>query len=245
MKRFYDLVYSRDAAAAALLLSLVALLGAGLHNVADGFADVKLGSSPYIHWGGAIAVELGVVAIGLTVAVRARAGKQNFRLYTGILLFVAASVFANYDASLESLTGGAITWERVAALDPWTLTKAGLLGGAIPLMVLMVIESLRELAAESQYETSHPQSARANTLRRKGGRSAGGRRSIEGADGLDEPSSPVNGRVTSEDMRELLIEEPSISATEVARRLRVARATVYRWRDRLGVEREGGRWLVP
>jgi len=81
MQAIYRAVYSRGFAAAALVVSLVALLLAGLHNVAGGFADVKLGSSPLIHWGGAIAVELGVVAIGLVIAVRAREGDRNVRLY--------------------------------------------------------------------------------------------------------------------------------------------------------------------
>lgn len=113
MSRLYQRIYSPHFASATLFISLVTLLAAGLHNVADGFADVKMSNSPLIHWTSAIAIELGVVAIGLTIAVRARSGDQNFRLYSGILLFVAASVFANYDASLESLTGGRITWQAI------------------------------------------------------------------------------------------------------------------------------------
>ena len=115
MNRIFNWLYSRDVAAGALFVSLMTLLAAGLHNVANGFADVKMSSSPIIHWASAVAIELGVIAIGLTIAVRARSGNQNFRLYVGILLFVAASVFANYDASLESLTGGRIT--PVACID--------------------------------------------------------------------------------------------------------------------------------
>ena len=122
MNRIFNWLYSRDVAAGALFISLMTLLAAGLHNVANGFADVKMSSSPIIHWASAVAIELGVIAIGLTIAVRARSGNQNFRLYVGILLFVAASVFANYDASLESLTGGRITWDAIQSLDRWTLT---------------------------------------------------------------------------------------------------------------------------
>lgn len=242
MFKFYQRIYSRDAAAAALMLSLITLLGAGLHNVANGFADVKLGSSPWIHWAAAVAIELGVVAIGLTVAVRAKSGHRNLRLYTGVLLFVAASVFANYDASLESLAGGEITWDRIRALDPWTLTKAALLGGAIPLMVLLVIESLRELAGESvEEETTVKRGAKLTQTRVERVPDA-----VAAA-----PSTRSNGHVTSgdqdpsgnkDDMIEMITAEPEIAATELAKRLNVGRATVYRWRDEIGAIRVDGKW---
>ena len=241
----YHRVYSRDAAAATLLVSLIALLGAGLHNVADGFADVQASSSPILHWGGAVAIELGVVAIGLTIAVRAKSGRANRRLYLGILLFVAASIFANYDASLEALTGSTITWRAIQGLDAWTLAKAALLGGAIPLMVLLVIESLRELAAEGASETvskEHgPVAAQAPKTRDE---------ARNGHTPL--PRAPISekfdGRrprsATPTAMRELLREEPAISATEVARRLNIGRATVYRWRDLIGARRDAGAWVL-
>ena len=236
MNRIFNWLYSRDVAAGALFISLMTLLAAGLHNVANGFADVKMSSSPIIHWASAVAIELGVIAIGLTIAVRARSGNQNFRLYVGILLFVAASVFANYDAGLESLTGGRITWDAIQDLDRWTLTKAALLGGAIPLMVLRVIESLRELAAEGVSQGAR----RSERPRRSADRSH-----PEPAT----PAAPLNGhsgddRGTPELMREIIIEEPTIPATELARRLNVGRATVYRWRDELGAERRKGSWVV-
>ena len=241
MSSIFNRIYSRDFAASMLLISLVTLLGAGLHNVADGFADVKLSGSPIIHWGAAAAIELGVVAIGLTIAVRARSGNRNLRLYLGILVFVAASVFANYDASLESLTGGRITWQALKALDRWTLTKAALLGGAIPVMVLLVIESLRELASEPD------------------GVAYVGASSLPHQDNVDiretrgRSETPVparsNGhsrgpRADRETMRRLIQDEPTISATELARRLQVGRATVYRWRDDLGASRTDGIWVV-
>ncbi|MCB9177031.1 MAG: hypothetical protein H6648_07715 [Caldilineae bacterium] len=224
------------------MLSLITLLGAGLHNVANGFADVKLGSSPWIHWSAAVAIELGVVAIGLTVAVRAKSGHRNLRLYTGVLLFVAASVFANYDASLESLAGGAITWDRIQTLDRWTLTKAALLGGAIPLMVLLVIESLRELAGESVEE---------ETSVKRGSKPSQPPSERVPATAASVASSRSNGHVASEnqdpsgskdDMIEMITTEPEIAATELAKRLNVGRATVYRWRDEIGAIRVDGKW---
>jgi len=46
MTSLFHRIYSRDAAAAALLVSLIALLAAGVHNVAEGFADAGRGLSP-------------------------------------------------------------------------------------------------------------------------------------------------------------------------------------------------------
>ena len=151
MDRVYLKVYSRSSAAVVLVLSLLALLAAGLNNVAKAFATVKVGSSPLIHWGSAVAIELGVVALGLPSAVLAKQGKALARLNIGIFLYVVASVFANFDASLQSLIGGRITRERVASADSWTLIKAGLLAGALPVMVLLVVDGLRSLAAASDH----------------------------------------------------------------------------------------------
>lgn len=252
MNRIYNRVYSRDAAAAALIFSLILLLAAGLHNVAHGFADVKLGSSPLIHWGGALAVELGVVAIGLTIAVRARSGQTNRRLYLGVLLFVAASVFANYDASLQSLVGGTITWQRILQLDAWTLAKAALLGGAIPLMVLLVIECLRELAKEDASPSPSPVGS-AESLKHETPAPAVTRVSLPeetaARNGHLAPRRPVRPTHLNGDgrsaLRQLVANEPAVSPTDVARRLKIGRATVYRWRDELGLKRQDGRWIVP
>lgn len=243
MHRLYHWIYSPNFASAALFVSLLTLLAAGLHNVADGFADVKMSTSPIVHWASAIAIELGVIAIGLTIAVRARSGTQNFRLYAGILLFVAASVFANYDASLESLTGGRITWQAIQGLDAWTLAKAALLGGAIPLMVLLVIEALRELAGERVDQGPAGLSPSLPSVSNGSG----------ATDQLEDEttvSGAANGyrdeeRGSPELMRQIMLDEPEIAATELARRLNIGRATVYRWRDDLGIERQQGAWIVP
>ena len=85
----------------------------------------------------------------------------------GILLFVAASVFANYDASLESLIHGQITWAKIVQQDRWTLLKAALLGGAIPLMVLFVIEALRELATGEEKDVGEGNAPQPPTDRRR------------------------------------------------------------------------------
>lgn len=242
MRQIYDRLYSPNFAAAALLISLLTLLAASLHNVADGFADVKMSTSSLVHWASAIAIELGVVAIGLTIAVRARSGRRNYRLFAGILLFVAASIFANYDASLESLAGGQITWEAIREQDAWTLAKAALLGGAIPLMVLLVIEALRELAAERL-----PGQAPSPALPAESDTDV-----LPDEEPVDETpvtehlnGTPADQRGDREMMRQIMLSEPEISAAELARRLNVGRATVYRWRDDLGASREQGSWIVP
>ncbi len=234
---------SRDVAAATLVASLLALLAAGLHNVADGFADVQHDTPTLLHWGGAVAIELGVVAIGLTIAVRARSGARPLRLYAGVMLFVAASIFANYDASLEALTDGAITWATVRRLDPWTLAKAALLGGAIPLMVLLVIEALRELARDYPADTevlvtgvTPPARAFLSQV------TVMPRQAAE----RDAPATAAEAlrHATPRAMKALLRDEPRISASEVARRLSISRATVYRWRDMIGATRSQDGWIV-
>lgn len=244
MTSLFHRIYSRDAAAAALLVSLIALLAAGVHNVAEGFADVQAGASPLLHWGGAIAIELGVVAIGLTIAVRAQSGRANRRLYLGVLLFVAASIFANYDASLEALAGREITWQAITRLDAWTLAKGALLGGAIPLLVLLVIESLRELASEGAPEGTRRRGKEPEpqTFGKAGN-------THERLVAFPTVPMPVDGGVrrrssTPIAMRELLRQEPDISASEVARRLNIGRATVYRWRDLIGARRDAGAWVL-
>lgn len=246
MVHFLRSITSRDLAAGALGLSLTCLLGSGLDNVAHAFAEVKMGSSPLVHWGGAVAVELGVVALGLTIAVRAQSGRRPLILYGGVLLFVAASIFANYDASLESLTSQQMRWSVVSQLDPWTLAKALLLGGAIPLMVLLVIEALRELALDFAanrrpvLEVAEQRTVMQVAL--DGGRWSGALPSPVGDGQLDLDDGE---RGTPERMRELTATEPAISAVELADRLKVARATVYRWRDELGLVRVEGRWTIP
>lgn len=221
-----------------LLAALAAVLLAGLDNVADGFADVKKGSPSWMHWGGAVAVELGLFAIGLTLAVLARAGKSTGGLFGGLLVFLLASTFANLDASLESLTGESVTWSRVATADHWVLLKATLLGGALPLMVLLVIEALRALAGVPASEAA----------------TMGAR----DADEMELASSPAdwhqrsNGskpelaqhRGSRSDMLRLIQSDPELGATELADRLGVARGTVYRWRDDLGAERVDGLWVL-
>jgi len=45
-------------------------------------------------------------------------------------------------------------------------------------------------------------------------------------------------------MRELILEDPDIAATDLANRLNISRPTVYRWRDDIGASRVDGRWVV-
>ncbi len=246
MPRILRSITSRGLAVGALGLSLTCLLASGLDNVAHAFAEVKMGSSPLVPWGGAIAVELGVVALGLTIAVRAQSGRRPLILYGGVLLFVAASIFANYDASLESLTNQEMRWSVVSQLDPWTLAKALLLGGAIPLMVLLVIEALRELALDfAANRRPVLDFAEQRTVMQVAVEAGRWSEALPSSTGEGRPELEDAERGTPERMRELTATEPAISAVELAERLKVARATVYRWRDELGLVRVEGRWTMP
>lgn len=238
MDRVYQKVYSRSSAAVVLVLSLLTLLAAGLNNVAKAFATVKVGSSPLIHWGSAVAIELGVVALGLTIAVLAKQGKAPARLNIGIFLFVVASVFANYDASLQSLIGGRITWARVASADSWTLIKAGLLGGALPVMVLLVVDGLRSLAAAGDHLVSEADGT-GSTQTALRTRPRRGERPVTVVVSVA-PSHEKQAALCT-----LVTEHPAMTATEVAKRLQIGRATLYRWIGQLGIERQNGEWIPP
>jgi hypothetical protein len=218
--------HSREAATPVLLLSLAALLLAGLHNVAHGFASVKVGASPWVHWASAAAVELGVAALALAISVPRPGSRPRRRLYIGVLLFVGASLFANYDASLESLTGGPVTWSRLTTLDPWTLAKAALLGGVIPLMVLAVFDALRDLVGVEAPVAPTKGAARLSVNRQNG-------------------RSPERAGPTPEEAERLLLlvdADPEASAVTLAAKLHISRATVYRWAESSGRRRIDGRW---
>ncbi len=238
MHRLYHALQSREGAGAALLVSLATLLIAGLHNVAHGFAAVKPGASSWVHWGSAAAVELGVAAIALTIAVSGAAGRRNLRLYAGVLLFVGASLFANYDASLEALADREVTWRTVTRMDPWRLAKAGLLGGAIPLMVLVVIESLRELATLDAGQ--QPVSSSVTGAGRPDGAALSSARDYPrlNGTGLKDPTGEKG------EMRRLIADAPTIDASELASRFHISRATVYRWGHEIGAQRLDGRWIL-
>lgn len=245
MRHLTQTLTGRGLAAVTLGLSLICLLAAGLDNVAHAFAEVKVGSSPLVHWGAALAVELGVVALGLTIAVRARSGKRPLALYGGVLLFVAASIFANYDASLKSLAHEDMSWATVSKLDPWPLMKALLLGGAIPLMVLLVIEALRELALDaSAGQRAAQEKPQEPTTNRIQVQEDSWSQEIGAVGAGHQPALAGPSRGTPERMHELTRDDPTITAIELARQLNVARATVYRWRDDLGLRRSNGRWVM-
>lgn len=143
----YGLLYNRSFVVGGLALGLLLALVASVHNVALAFVDTKAVDHPMIGWLAAVAVEVGVAFVGLAIAARARDGDRNVRLYGAVLLFVAISMFANYDSAFSALIGGgAVTIAALRAADPWLLTKAGLLGAALPVMVLAILASVIEMA---------------------------------------------------------------------------------------------------
>jgi hypothetical protein len=147
MRTLHQALFSRNTAAFLGILTLAASLATGLNYVTTAFeAALPLESAAWHATASALAVELGVVFAGLTIAIRAREGDQNFRLYFAIVLFLAISMYANGDAVLTRMLGESPSWEAVVQMDGWSKARAVLLGSAVPLMVLVALESLKELA---------------------------------------------------------------------------------------------------
>jgi hypothetical protein len=212
------------ATATALFCSLVALLVSGVDNVAHGFADVKPTGSTLLHWGGAAAVELGVLALGLALSEASRHGRRLRRLQLGLVLFVGASIFANLDASLAALLNQPVTVSALRTLDGWVTAKAVVLGALIPVLILAVLDALAMVMA------SHQTAPSALTDR------SGPRLSTH-------PLSPPVDR--SSTLLEAVTANPSVSASALARRLNVSRSTIYRWCESFGILRIDGQWSLP
>ena len=147
MRTLHQVLFSRNTAAFLGILTLIASLSTGLNYVTTAFeAALPLESAAWHATASALAVELGVVFAGLTIAIRAREGDQNLRLYFAIVLFLAISMYANGDAVLTRMLGESPSWQAVVQMDGWSKARAVLLGSAVPLMVLVALESLKELA---------------------------------------------------------------------------------------------------
>lgn len=145
---------SPDTAALAGIITLAAGVATGLRFVSATFSGINGPSAaPWLGWVSALAIEGGVLFLGLTVAARAAQGDRNVRLMIMATFFIGLSAIANFDHVLAALTGGPVTWQALEALDRWTLVKAAALGGAVPLVVLAALEALRELASAA-HDTS-------------------------------------------------------------------------------------------
>ena len=156
----HRLLTSPDTAALAGIVALLAGVATGLRFVSATFQNIHgAGAPPWLGWVSALAIEGGVLFLGLTVAARAAQGDRNMRLMVMAAFFVALSAVANFDHVLSALTGGPVTWQALEALDRWTLIKAFALGGAVPLVVLAALEALRELAGAAAPGVSAQQEA--------------------------------------------------------------------------------------
>lgn len=225
----------RNVAIVAGSVTLGAALLTGLTYVTSAFGSVlPAGVAPWHATASALAVEVGVIFAGLVLAIRAQDGDVPWRLYAGIGLFLLVSMFANADAVLRAMLGEAPTAPAVAGLDAWSKARAALLGSAVPLMVLVSLEALRELAVAGA-----PGRARAREAVPAASVSAG-----VDAEAQDAPRPPRRQPTASADDLAALVEaDPELTVTDVARELGVSRGTVYGWAKRTGLERNGaGRW---
>ena len=224
-------LFDRSTAAGVGILTFILAVTTGMHYVSRAFETTQPGAPVWLHFASAAAIELGVLFVGLTLAIRSAEGDRNLRLYFGVLLFVGVSMVANFDAAASAILGGALTWPALQALDGWTLTKAGVLGGAVPLMVLTALEALRELAASGAPTAVVPRRSR--------------RPVAAAVDTLDDDIDTSGKRGTPSELVELVMADPTLTPAELSRLLGTARGTVYAWARRQGLERDDdGRWLV-
>lgn len=268
--RLHEALFDRSTAAAAGIVTFVLAIATGLHYVSRAFETTQPGAPAWLHFASAAAVEVGVLFVGLTLAIRSAEGDRNLRLYVGVLLFVGVSMVANFDAAASAILGGPLTLPAIQALDAWTLVKAGVLGAAVPLMVLTSLEALRELAQSGAGGSS----SAANRSKRSDKGQRGGRGGSPERNGTPEvervleasrngaarngvashaaaqPERRKGGgrkrgpRATPERLAELVERDPSLNVSELARTLNVSRPTVYSWAERLGFERaDSGEWV--
>lgn len=226
----------RNVALVAGSVTLGAALITGLTYVSAAFVSVlPAGVAPWHATASALAVEVGVVFAGLVLAIRARDGDVPWRLYGGVALFLAVSAFANGDAVLRAMLGEAPTLPAVAALDGWSLARAALLGAAVPAMVLVALESLRELAVAGAPERGRKMSLVAQPAQASDDAATAAQ---------DAPRPPRRQPTTSaDDLASLVEDDPEISVADAARELGVSRGTIYSWSKRTGLERNGdGKW---
>lgn len=167
MRTLHQALFSRNTAAVLGILTLIASLSTGLNYVTSAFeAALPLESAAWHATASALAVELGVVFAGLTIAIRAREGDQNLRLYFAIVLFLAISMYANGDAVLTRMLGESPSWQAVVQMDGWSKARALLLGSAVPLMVLVALESSRSSRRVTLPYGSQPCASRRGISRR-------------------------------------------------------------------------------
>lgn len=225
----------RTAAILAGIITLSTALVTGLTYVSAAFASVMPdGVANWHATASALAVEVGVIFAGLVLALKTREGDVPWRLYVGVGLFLVVSMYANGDAVLRTMLGEAPTLPAVAALDGWSQARAMLLGSAVPLMVLVALESLRELATTKAPSQPYP----AERLQVD-------RVSDALEDAMhDAPALPRRQPTTSaDDLVDLVSSDPEITVADAARELEVSRGTIYSWAKRSGLERNGdGRW---
>lgn len=227
----------RNVALVAGSVTLGASVVTGMTFVTSAFGSVlPAGVAPWHATASALAVEVGVIFAGLVLAIRAQDGDVPWRLYAGIGLFLLVSMFANADSVLRAMLGEAPTAPAVAGLDAWSKARAALLGSAVPLMVLVALESLRELAVAGAPERPRMAPARPAAQASDDAATAA----------QDAPRPPRRQPSTSADDLAALVEaDPELTVADAARELGVSRTTVYGWSKRAGLERnDAGRWLV-
>jgi hypothetical protein len=193
-----------------------ALLASWVH-LAETFALLE---RPGRYWVGALAataVDLGLAALALALAERARRGQPTRSLRGAVVLFAVVSALANWDHALSVLQARPATWADVGGLDGLAMARAVVFSATLPLLVVTLAYVVDRLAADR---------ARDHVLTPpNGARPPGGRSSRRAAGG---------GAAQRAALLEAARDHPSASITDLARTIARPRQTVSRWARELG-----------
>lgn len=131
----------------ALVLAFVLALVASLRHVVAALAVLEPDGATWPALVGALAIDVGMVAILGAVAVAARRGRPVGRLLAALALFAGVSALANLDAAAAALTGARVTWESLPALDRLDVARALVYSAVLPVLVLVLAWAAEGIAS--------------------------------------------------------------------------------------------------
>lgn len=211
-----------------LASAYVAALAASWVHLAETFALLE---RPGRYWVGALAataVDLGLGALALALADRARRGQPTGALRGAVVLFAGVSAMANLDHAMAVLLGQPATWADVGSLDALALARAVVFSATLPILVVTLAYVVDRMAAD-RADVSNEQDLPTGRRRARG--QPLGERDRARADGQD-----------------LLVraahERPDATVGELAQAVGRPRQTVGRWAGELLERDTAGRWHV-
>ena len=213
-----------------LWVALLFTLGASLPHNAWAFSTLESGNMT-MGWFQAIAVDLGLLALAISIQDRASRGQKTLWLWIGVVVFAALSGFGNLLHAFshsQPLDLGA--WGDIVGRDLGILNAARpfLLGFSLPILVIYLTEMVTQYMAAVQKENA----AREAEIPQREAISSMPLRSLP-------PSSrrPTTRGEALELILDILQENPTVDVEILAERVGRGKSTVYRYMTQL--ENEG------